>query len=244
MHELETGYPSWNSKNYFKWFILLCSVGCVWEARREPLHPSCAGTTWSFVQRGLGCPGAARWTGQGPGSPPLQQGQGWPWAGTPGKGWGRSTLPTCFLSGLPGDTPANHVVPSAASESSTHHLLFLINTEVRGHVSGTWESQTSGAHKRILAQVAWFDRYWLSCNRATCPQWETLNNVLFQEQGRPCRTEWPPLVVLKPQLLCPVTQQPRVPHSQLCLPNSGRLRSPPAFPSALQPRHHPGRELR
>lgn len=53
MHELETGYHSWNSKNYFKWFILLHSAGCVWEAGREPLHPSCAGTTWSFVQRGL-----------------------------------------------------------------------------------------------------------------------------------------------------------------------------------------------
>lgn len=75
-----------------------------------------------------------------------------------------------------------------------------------------------------------FDRHWLSCNRATCPQRQTLNNVLFHEQGRPRRTEWPPLVVLNPQLLCPVTQQPRAPLLSCVSPTQGgcglHLRSP------------------
>lgn len=81
--------------------------------------------------------------------------------------------------------------------------------------------------------------------RATGPLPPTGNaekrRVLLREQGKPCRAEWLPLMVaLNPELLCPATPA----ASQLCLPNSGRLRAPSGFPPALQPRDHPGRELR
>lgn len=39
-------------------------------------------------------------------------------------------MSACFWQGLPGDTPASHhFVPSAASESLTYHILFLIEIE-------------------------------------------------------------------------------------------------------------------